>query len=158
MNSKIEDMIKRCPTCLTFRNHQPSEPIIHHPITNQAQTKIAADPFREHGYYYLLIIDYYSKAIAIERLKNIQSSTVINKCKKTLSQFGTSKELVTDNGPEFSSHCFKSFLKAWDFEHRTSSPRFHQSNGLVERSIQTVKRTLKKENQQMKTIICQYYF
>ena len=32
----------------------------------------------------------------------------------------------------------------WDFEHRTISPYFHQSNGLVECAIQTVKRTLKK--------------
>ena len=77
-------------------------------------------------------------------MKNLQSPTIINKCKKTLSQFGTPKELVTDNGPEFSSHYFKSFSKTCDFEHRNSSPHFHQSNGLVERSIQTVKHTLKK--------------
>ena len=36
------------------------------------------------------------------------------------------------------------FLSTWDFEHRTISPHFHQSNGLVECAIQTVKRTLKK--------------
>ena len=77
-------------------------------------------------------------------MKNLQSSTIINKCQKTFSQFGTPKELVTDNGPEFSSYYFKSFSQTWNFEHRTSSPHFHQSNGLVERSIQTVKRTLKK--------------
>ena len=35
MNSEIEDMIKKCPTCLTFRHWQPSEPIINHPIPNQ---------------------------------------------------------------------------------------------------------------------------
>ena len=146
MNSEIEDMIKRCRTCLTFRNCQPSEPIIHHPIPSQAWTKTAADPFRLHGHYYLLMVDYYSKFIAIETLKNLQSSTIINKCQKTFSQFGTPKELVTDNGPEFSSFYFKSFSQTWNFEHRTSSPHFHQSNGLVERSIQTVKRTLKKQN------------
>ena len=138
------DMIKRCPTCLTYRNRQPSEPIIHQPIPHQTWTKIAADPFRLHGHYYLLIIDYYSKFIVVETLKNLQSSTVINKCKKNFSQFGTPNELVTDNGPEFSSHCFKSFSKTLDFKHRTSSPHFHQSNGLAARSIQTVKRTLKK--------------
>ena len=143
MNSEIEDMIKTCPTCLTFWNRQPSEPIIHHPIANQAWPKIATDPFFLHGHYYLLIIDYSSKFIAIETLKNLQSLAVINKCKKT-SQFGTPKELVTNNGREFSSHYFKSISKTWDFEHQTSSPHFHQSNGLVEHSIQTVKRTLKK--------------
>ena len=34
MNSEIEDMIKKCPTCLTFQNCQPSEPIIKHLIPN----------------------------------------------------------------------------------------------------------------------------
>ena len=77
-------------------------------------------------------------------MKNLQSLTVINKCKKTFSQFGTPKELITGHGLEFSSHYLKSFSKPWDFEHRTSSPSFHQSNRLVERSIETVKRTLKK--------------
>ena len=129
MNREIEDMIKRCPTSLAFRN--------------QAWTKIAADLFRLHGHYYLLIIDYYWKFIVFETLRNLQPLTVINKCKKIFSQFGTPKELVTDNGPEFSSHYFKSFSRTWDFEHRTIRPHFHQSNGLVERSIQTAKQTLK---------------
>ena len=30
------------------------------------------------------------------------------------------------------------------FEHQTISPHFHQSNGLVERAIQTVKCSIKK--------------
>ena len=35
MNSEIEDMIRKCPTCLTFRNRQPSEPINNPLIPNQ---------------------------------------------------------------------------------------------------------------------------
>ena len=136
-------MIKKCPTCSIFQNHQPSEPIINHPIQNQAWTKIAADPFRSHGHYYLLIVDYYSKFIVTETLKNLQSSTIVNKYKKIFSQFATPKELVTNSGPEFFSHHLKLFSRTWDFEHQTISPHFHQSNELVERSIQTIKRTLK---------------
>ena len=45
MNSEIEDMIKKCSTCLTSRNPQPSEPIINHPIPNQAWAKVAPDSF-----------------------------------------------------------------------------------------------------------------
>ena len=63
MNNEIEDMIKKCPTCLTFRNRPPNDPIINHPIPNQAWTKITVDPFRLYGHYYLLMIDYYSKFI-----------------------------------------------------------------------------------------------
>ena len=94
MYSEIEDqeMIKKCSTCLTFRSHQPSEPIINHPIPNHAWTKIAADPFRLYRRYYLLMIDYYSKFTVIEMLKILQSSIVINKYKKIFSPFGTPKE------------------------------------------------------------------
>ena len=67
-------MIKKCPTCLTFRKHQTSETIIDHPIPNQA-----ADPFHFSRHYYLLMINYYSKFIIIEKLKDLQSWTVINK-------------------------------------------------------------------------------
>ena len=104
------------------------------------------DPFPFYGHYYLLMIAYYSKFIVIEMSKYLQSSTVINKCKKLFSQFGIPKELVIDNEPEFTSHYLKSFSGTWDFEHRTISPHFHQSNRFVERAIQIVKRTLKKHN------------
>ena len=90
------------------------------------------------------MINYYFKFTVIETLKNLLSSAVINKCQKIFSQLGTPKELVIDSGAEFTSHYFISFSRTWDFEHRTTNPHFHQSNGLVERSIQTVKYTLKE--------------
>ena len=113
MNIEIEDMINKCPTSLAFWNRQSSESIINHPIPNQTWTKIAADPFRLYEHYYLLMIYYYydSKFIVIETLQNLQSSNFINTCKKIFWQFGTSKELVTNNGPEFTSHYFKSFSR-----------------------------------------------
>ena len=92
----------------------------------------------------MLLIDYYLKFIAVENLQNLQSETVINKCKKAFSKFDIPKELITDNGSSFSSHKFSSFLKTWDILHKTISPHYHQSNGLTERSIQTVKQTLNK--------------
>ena len=45
INNEIEDMIKNCPTCLTFRNRQPSEPTVKHPIPQEPWTKLAADLF-----------------------------------------------------------------------------------------------------------------
>ena len=82
-------MINKCPTCLTFRKHQTSEPIIDHPIPNQAwKKKIAADPFHFSGHYYLLMIDYYSKFIIIQNLNDLQSSTVINKSKQNSHNLG----------------------------------------------------------------------
>ena len=39
---------------------------------------------------------------------------------------------------------FNKFCKSWDFIHKNSSPKFRQSNGFVERAIQTIKETLQK--------------
>ena len=144
INSEIEDMIKNCPVCLTSCNRQPSEPTIKHPVLEEHGAKLAADLFWLYGYYYLLVVDYNSKIIVIENLKDLQSLTAINKCKKIFLQYGIPKKLITINRPEFISHHFKKFSKIWDFKHQTASLHYHQPNGLVEWSIQTVKQTLKK--------------
>ena len=143
-SSPVLDMIKNCPTCLTFCNQQHSESTIKHPVLQEPWTKLAADLFRLYGHYYLLVVDYNSKFVAVENLNNLHSLTVINKCKKIFSQYGIPKELITDNRPEFTSHHFKKFAKSLDFKHQTVSPHYHQSSSLVEPSIQTIKQTLKK--------------
>ena len=74
----------------------------------------------------------------------MHSSTVIKKTKGVFARQGIPKVVFSDNGPEFDSLESKDFSKRWDFVHDTSSPKFPQSNGQVERTIQTVKRTLKK--------------
>ena len=77
-------------------------------------------------------------------MQNPQSETVISTCKKVFSQFGISVELITGKGPEFPSYKFRSFSKTCGILHKTISLHYHQSNGLTERSIQTVKQTLNK--------------
>ena len=39
---------------------------------------------------------------------------------------------------------FKDFMKQWQIEHRVSSPRNPQSNGMAERCVQTMKASLIK--------------
>ena len=52
----------------------------------------------------------------------------------------------SDNGPQYLSKEFARFASSYEFKHITSSPRFPQSNGQVERTVQTVKRLLKRSN------------
>ena len=139
INKELEGMISKCPTCLTYRNRQPSETLIKRKIPDHPWTKCTVDLFRLQGHYYLLIDDYYSKFIAAENLQNPQSETVINKCKNVFWQFGIPEDLTTDNGPEFSSYKFRSFSKTWDMLQKKISSHYHKSNGLVEKCIQTFK-------------------
>ena len=115
-------MIKNCPTCLTFRDRQPSEPAIKHLIPAEPWTKLAADLFQMYGHYYLLVVDHNSKFIAMKNPKNSRSLTVINKCQKIFSQYGIPKELITDNGLKFASHHIKNFSKRWFLNTKQSVP------------------------------------
>ena len=61
-----------------------------------------------------------------------------------MSRHGIPEVVHSDNGPEFSSLEFQQFAKQYQFQHVTSSPRFPQSNGLVEHTVQTAEELLKK--------------
>ena len=60
------------------------------------------------------------------------------------ARFGLPEELVSDNGPQFTSEEFAQFLQMNGVKH-TRTPRYHpSSNGLAERMVQELKSALNK--------------
>ena len=59
-------------------------------------------------------------------------------------RYGIPKLLYSDNGPQYSTKGFKNVVKVWNFEHKTLSAEFAQSNDMVEQYIQTEKKMLLK--------------
>ena len=53
----------------------------------------------------------------------------------------------------YSSQTFSAFADAHGFTHRTSSPRYPQSNGVSERAVKTIKGLLKKSEDQYETLL-----
>ncbi|XP_068717000.1 uncharacterized protein [Montipora capricornis] len=51
---------------------------------------------------------------------------------------------MSDNGPQYSAETFRQFAEAYHFTHVTSSPKYPQANGEVERAIRTAKSMLRK--------------
>lgn len=67
--------------------------------------------------------------------------------RKQFVLFGLPKEVVSDNGPQFTSAEFERFLKKNDIKF-TRTPVYHtKSNGLAERAVQTIKMSLNKSAQ-----------
>ena len=107
--------------------------------------KIACDLFTLGGKDYLLTVDYYSKWVEIGFLcDSTVSSEVITQLKSTFARYGIPCEVVSDNGPQFSSRKFKQFAESWEFKHTTTSPKHPQANGQVENAIGSTKSVLKK--------------
>jgi hypothetical protein len=77
-------------------------------------------------------------------MKSTTSAALIGEVTRFFCDFGRPEVLESDNGTQFSSAEFREFCRAMGVQQVSSSPEFAQSNGLVERHIQTVKRTLLK--------------
>ena len=127
-----------------YRNSQAKEPLKSHELRERPWQKIAVDLFGLDKQEYVVIVDYYSKFFKVSHLPNSKSKAVINHIKPEFARYEILEIIVSDNGPEFSSHEFAEFVKQYGFKHATSSPRYPQSNGLAERAFQTAENILKK--------------
>ena len=94
---------------------------------------------------YLIICDYYSKFPFVYKIDGqVTSDAVIKRMKGVSAEQCCPTRVLSDNGGHYSSFAFPKFAEAWGFDHVTSSPHYPQSNGFIERQIQTVKATMKK--------------
>ena len=145
INEDIEKIVKGCFTCQKYQNEQKKETMIPHEIPSRSWKVIGSDLFHVAGETYLLVADYHSKFPFIRKMHNTcTSQEVIHALKSLFGEHGIPERIISDNGPQYDSYAFKQFAKDWGFDHVTSSPTYAQSNGFIERTIQTVKKTLKK--------------
>ena len=95
--------------------------------------------------FLLVVTDYFSKWVEAEAL-NRQTDLQIRKFMWTnvITRFGVSQEIVTDNGPQFTSHNFKEFCKDLGIKLTFATPRHPQSNEQAESKNRTMVNMLKK--------------
>jgi len=147
INSDIEQMVKGCESCQTYKPENQKEPLMPHEVPPHPWHTVGTDLFYLDGITYLLIGDYYSKFPVVRKLNNTSTSLVIEHLKQIFSEQGIPSKIISDNGPQYAAEEFKMFCKKWNIEHVTSSPLYPQSNGYIERTVQTVKNILKKARQ-----------
>uniref|UniRef100_A0A8C4RHI8 Gypsy retrotransposon integrase-like protein 1 n=1 Tax=Erpetoichthys calabaricus TaxID=27687 RepID=A0A8C4RHI8_ERPCA len=147
INQDVSNEVERCSVCLKYRPSNPSEPLSPHPVPERPYEKVGVDLFTCHGKDFLMVTDYFSAYPEVCALNTTNSETVIKCLKAVFSRYGVPNVVFSDNGPQFTSLHFKNFAKEWDFVHQTSSPNYPQSNGLVERSIHTIKHLMKKSKE-----------
>lgn len=133
MSKQIAGMVEQCSICLESRMPKTKEPLISHPIPNRPWQTVGTDLFNWNNEDHIVVVDYYSRYLDLEKLKSTTAAAVILKLKKIFAAHGIPEKVISDDGPQFSSKDFENFARAWDFVHVTSSPHYPQSNGLSER-------------------------
>ena len=132
-------MVKGSEICIKHQAIQ-HQPLRSTELLEAPWLEIGSDLFEFHRKNYLLAVDYYSRWIEIYELKEISSKNVITKLKSMFSRLGIPVKIRSDNGGCYASQKFQAFCDSNGIEHSTSSLRYPQSNGLVERCVRIVKR------------------
>ncbi|XP_037514648.1 uncharacterized protein K02A2.6-like [Rhipicephalus sanguineus] len=78
-------------------------------------------------------------------MNSTNSEKTVEKLRSVFAAYGLPEEIVTDNGPQFTSACFETFLKRNGIRHTKTPPYHPASNGTAERCVQTLKRHLLKQ-------------
>ncbi|UYV68693.1 K02A2.6-like, partial [Cordylochernes scorpioides] len=144
LDREIEEMVYKCRICQESQPSQRKEPLIPHEIADYPWQKVAIDFFYLDQSVFIIIVDYYSSFPEVIKVASTSAKEILPVLKSTFARHGIPEIIITDNGPPFTSQDFTNFTNEWDIEHKTSSPGYPKSNGLVERMVQTVKKQLKK--------------
>ena len=147
LSRQIQDMVEQCRICALNRSNRP-EPLNPTRLPDRPWQVTAIDFCKSRKVDYFIMVDYFSKYIEVRSMtSNKKATEVIRVMKSIFSRHGIPEKVRSDNGPPFDSAEYLHFAKQWGFEVGHSSPKFPQSNGEVERAVQTVKRILQKGNE-----------
>ena len=138
-------MIRQCPVCDSHQKTPPASSIlpIQWPSWPWAQVHVdLAGPFL--GQVFLVLIDEHTKWMEVSILPSATSESTINCLREIFAAYGVPEVLATDNGCNFTSAKFETFLNQNSIYHKTSAPYHPASNGLAERMVQTFKWGLAK--------------
>jgi len=95
--------------------------------------------------YIVVRTDYMTKWVEAEALHRATEEEVIDFLFEDIFiRFGVPRELVTDGGPPFTSHGFKSTLKKYHIQHRMTTAYHPQANGQVESTNKVIEAILTK--------------
>ncbi|VDI47523.1 Hypothetical predicted protein [Mytilus galloprovincialis] len=152
MHSDITQYIQSCETCQMFENKQQKETLIPHEVPDRPWAKVGTDLCSFEGKDYLVTVDYFSNFWEIDFLESTKPKTVIRKLRALFARYGIPDTVISDNGPQFSCNEFAKFATEWEFDHKTSSPTYPQSNGKAEQAVKSAKRLMKRARKDNKDI------
>lgn len=144
LDTAIEDVAKSCVPCQSVKHAPPLAPL--QPWTWPAKPfeRVHVDfagPIQ--GTMLLVLVDAHSKWPEVFPMAATTTGMTIEVLRKVFASHGLPKQLVSDNGPQFTSKEFEVFMKKNGVHHIRVAPYHPASNGLAERFVQSVKMALK---------------
>ena len=145
------EFCKTCPECQkTTPGKKTFAPLIPLPIIEEPFQRIAMDlvgplPRSRSGNKYILVIcDYATRYPEAIPLRSIDAGHIAEELIKVFARVGVPKEILTDQGSNFTSQLLAEVYRLLRIQPIKTSPYHPQTDGLVERFNQTLKAMLRK--------------
>ncbi|KAL6455440.1 hypothetical protein MHYP_G00004880 [Metynnis hypsauchen] len=123
LDRDIEETAKSCAACQKLKNVPQLSPLHPWDWPETPWQRIHVDfagPFEDK--MFLVVVDAHSKWPEIAVMRSTTTAKTIEKLGEMFSRFGYPEQLVSDNGPQFISHEFASFMQANGVHHIISLP------------------------------------
>lgn len=149
IDEQQENFVRHCASCQQTRNAAFKAPLHHWPVPVRRWQRLHIDfaETRHEGQprNLLLVVDAYSKWLEVFLMRSITAENTIDRLRTLFASYGLPEEIVSDNGSQLTSAEFADFLKKNKIKHVTSPPYHAQSNGAIERCVQTTKQSIWKQ-------------
>lgn len=145
IDEAIETLCRGCRVCAAEGDAPPRQAPCCWPWPDKPWSRVHVDflgPIA--GKIFFVLIDARTKWLEVTQIPSTAASHSIKFLSDIFSRFGLPKQLVSDNGPPFTSSEFSLFLKSIGVEHLFSAPYHPASNGAAENAVRTVKKAIKK--------------
>lgn len=159
LDKAIEDLVKKCKECQEQSALPPQTPVHSWEVPKTPWTRVHIDhagPFL--GHYFLILVDAHSRWLEVYIVPSTSSEATIKVLRHIFSTHGLPHQLVSDNGPSFTSQEFKKFMSLNGIRHSLTAPYHPRSNGLAERAVQTFKNAVKKMEGPLHERIARFLF
>ncbi|KRZ75668.1 Uncharacterized protein T10_10424 [Trichinella papuae] len=145
MNKDIEMKAQSCHGCATAQKNPAKVAVNPWEIADRPWKRIHVDfagPVSRE--IFMIVVDAHSKWPEVLHMPHITMEQTIESLKTVFPRFGFTEIVVSDNGTQFTATEFTIYCAENGIRHVTSALYHAQSNGQVERFIDTFKRALKK--------------
>ena len=133
LDQAIEKLGKTCEACQADQPNSPSEPLHPWVWPDAPWTHIHVDYAGLFlGKMFFVVVDAHSKWPEVVIVSTSSTQKTIDILRLLFLWYGLPEQLVSDNGPQFTSKEFEQFARANGIRHIRSAPYHPASNGQVE--------------------------
>ena len=144
LDEDIESEVNQCDICKQQCSMPATAPVHTWRWASGPWERIHLDFAEVKKEMFLVVMDAYARWPEIIHMQTTTASKTIEALRNLFAAYGLPKEVVSDNGPQFTSGEFETLLKMNAVKH-IKTPAYHPaSNGLAERLFQNFKRSLAK--------------